>query len=128
MISFVLAFALTVILLLVVNIWNPFMITSAIKMACYGFIPAIICVVICIFHFDAFLKAGICTLVGTLPLYFSGYVVDSLFDLEGNNYQINFHNWSECVNVNLMIIILLSLLLLTAVFTGIGIFRILKRR
>lgn len=128
LISFVLAFALTVILLLVVNIWKPFMITSAIKMACYGFIPAIICVVICIFHFDAFLKAGICTLVGTLPLYFSGYVVDSLFDLEGNNYQINFHNWSECVNGNVMIIILLSLLLLTAVFTGIGIFRILKRR
>ena len=128
LISFVLAFALTIILLLVVNIWKPFMITSAIKMACYGFIPAIICVVICIFHFDAFLKAGICTLVGTLPLYFSGYVVDSLFDLEGNNYQINFHNWSECVNGNVMLIILLSLLLLTAAFTGIGIFRILKRR
>ena len=128
LISFVLAFALTVILLLVVNIWQPFMITSAIKMACYGFIPAIICVAICIFHFDAFLKAGICTLVGTLPLYFSGYVVDSLFNLEGNNYQINFHNWSECVNGNVMLIILLSLLLLTAVFTGIGLFRIIKRR
>lgn len=53
---------------------------------------------------------------------------ESLFDLEGNNYQINFHNWSECVNGNVMLIILLSLLLLTAVFTGIGIFRILKRR
>lgn len=128
LISFMLAFVLTVVLLLVINIWQPFMLKPAILMTCYGFIPAIVCAVICLFHFDAFLKAGVCTLVYALPLYFSGYVVDSLFNLKGNNYQINFRNWSEYVNGNVMLIILLSLLLLTAVFTGIGIFRTIKNK
>lgn len=128
LISFILAFLLTVLLLLLINIWQPFMLKSAILMTCYGFIPAIICAVICIFHFDAFLKAGFCTIVATLPLYFSGYVVDSLFNSEGNNYKINFHNWSECLNGNVMLIILLSLLLLAAILMSIGFSRIYKNR
>ena len=128
LISFGLAFILTVALLPVINVWQPFMLSSAILMTCYGFLPVILCSVICCFHFDAFLKAGICTLVCTAALYLSGYVVNNLFGVEEDFYRINFSNWDVYINGNVMFIILLSFLIMSTVLTVIGIFRISKNK
>lgn len=128
LISFTLAFVLTVLLLLVIYVWHPFMLASAIKMTCYGFAPVILCAVICCFNFDAFLKTGVCTLIGSVAFYFSGYVVNALFNGKENYYQINLNNWSEYTNGNIMFVILVSFLFISAAFTGIGICRIIKKR
>lgn len=128
LISFASAFVFTVLLLLVINVWHPFMLASAILMTCYGFLPVLLCAGICVLRFDSFIKTGVCVLLSTVVYYFSGHVVNELFGLAENHYQIDFNNWEQCLNGNVMFIILLSLLLVSAVFTGIGIFRVCKKR
>ena len=93
MISFVTTFFLTISLLQSIYVWQPFMLTSAIKMTCYGFIPVFICGIICMFRFDSYIKAGICTLLSTVVYYFSGHIVNYLFNLSENHYEIYFYNW-----------------------------------
>lgn len=128
LISFALAFVLILLLLLVINIWEPFILTSAMLIACYGFIPVILCAVICVFPFDALLKTGICIFLGGTAIYFSRYVVNTLFNLKENYYQVDFSNWNDYTNSNVMLIIILSLLFISAIFIGIGIFRISKNK
>lgn len=128
MISFVLAFAFTISLLQSIHVWQPFMLTSAIWMTCYGFIPVFLCCGICMFQFDAFLKAGICTLLSAVSYYSTGHIVNQLFNLTGNHYKVDFYNWEQCSNGNIHFILLLSFLLVSAVFIGMGVFRIGKNK
>lgn len=128
LISFVLAFVLSLLLLLVINMWQPFMLTSAIWITCYGFIPVILCALICSFSFNAFIKTGVCTLFGAVAVYFAGYTVNTLFNLKENYYQVDFSNWQEFTNGNVMFIIVLSLMIISAVFISMGIFRIIKNK
>ena len=59
--KFVLAFTavlvLTILLLLCVYSWQPFMLGSAILITIYAYIPVIFCTVICMFSFDGFFKS-----------------------------------------------------------------------
>ena len=104
------------------------MLTSAMLITCYGFIPVILCAVICVFPFDAFLKTGVCTFIGDTAIYFSGYAVNTLFNLKENYYQVDFSNWNDFTNGNVMLVIILSILFISAIFIGIGIFRISKNK
>lgn len=128
MISFVLTFFLTILLLQSIYVWQPFMRVPAIKITCYGFIPIFLCGVICMFRFDSFIKAGICTLLSTVAYYFVGPIVNHLFNLSENNYEIDFYNWEQHTNGNVLFIVLLSFLFVSAVFIGIGVFRICKKK
>ncbi len=128
LISFVLTFLLTISLLQSIYVWQPFMLASAIKMTCYGFVPVLLCCVICMFHFDSFIKAGICTLLGTVVYYFTGHIVNHLFSLTENYYKIDFYNWRQYTNGNVLFIILLSFLFVSAVFIGIGVYGFCKNK
>lgn len=126
-ISFALACVLTILLLLNINIWHPFMIISAILVTCYAFTPAIFCTVICTLRFDAFLKTGACITFGTILFYYTEYVADVLFGTNSGNYQVNFKDWAQYSEGNVQLICLVSLLLISVVFSIIGIFRSLKK-
>ena len=44
------------------------------------------------------------------------------------SYQVNFNDWSRCLKGNVFFICLISLLFISAVFVGIGIYRIYKNK
>ena len=127
-ISFTIACVLTILLLLNVNFWHPFMLVPSILITFYGYAPAIFCTVICALHFDAFLKAGICVVSSTVAYYFVDYVVDVLFGTNENSYQVNFSDWEQCLEGNIHVICLASFLVIGVVFLAIGMFRVFKNQ
>ena len=118
--------ALTVLMILYIRFWNTFPLGKAMLMTCYGFAPVIFSVFICIFRFDAFLKTGICTALNAVMLYFANFVAEKLFGPSDSNLKIDFNNWEECLNGNINFICLVSLLFISVVFFGIGIYRTRK--
>ncbi len=129
--KFVLSFAatwvLTIVLLLYIHVYNPFRLVPAILITCYAFFPAILCTIICTFRFDAFFKTGVCVALCTVVYYFTKSVVDVLFGTNSASYQVNFSDWRQYLEGNITFIVLISLLLISAVFLGVGMFRIRKR-
>ena len=123
-ISFALTFALTVLMLLYIRIRHTFPLGSGILMTVYGFAPAILTACICTLRMNGFLKAGICTAVWAVMVYFTNYVAAALFGSGDSRYQVDFNNWEQCANGNVHLIVLISLLLIGAVFGGVGIFGI----
>lgn len=126
--SFVVALALTLLLLLNINVWHPFMIASAILITCYAFIPAIFCAVICTLRFDPFLKTGVCIAFSAPLIYFIEYIVDVLFGLHDSTYQVNFKDWEQCLEGNIQMIFLVTFLFVSAIFIGVGIFRVYRNK
>ena len=127
-ISFTIACLLTVLLLLSIRAWHPFMLGSAVLITCYAFTPAILCTIVCTLRFDAFLKTGICIAFSAGMYYFTNYVVDILFGNSESFYQVNFGDWQQCLEGNVHFITLLSLLFISAAFVSVGIFRVCKKR
>ncbi len=125
-ISFAAAFALTVLLLINVHAWHSFRLVPAIGITCYAFIPVILCAIVCVFRLDAFLKAGICIAFSAVMYYFTNSVIDALLGLNESSYQVNLKDWQQCSQGNVLFISLLSLLLISVVFVGVGIFRVRK--
>lgn len=125
--KFVIAFTavctLTVLLLLCVYSWQPFMLVSAIGITVYAYLPVLFCAFVCMFAFDGFLKAGICTAVTAVAYYCLGHVTNALFGLNENHYEVDFHNWAQCVTGNVHLITLSALLLVSSILLAIGIFR-----
>lgn len=121
--SFLSEFVLTVLLLLNVNVWYPFSLARAIAITAYGFLPLIFCTVVCLFDFDGFLKAGICTLFTAVIFYFTNYVAGLLFGVTGNQYQVDFNDWERCINGNIYLLCLLAFSLLGVAFIAVGIAR-----
>ncbi|MBE6532322.1 MAG: helix-turn-helix transcriptional regulator [Ruminococcaceae bacterium] len=127
-ISFTGSCVLTVLLLVNVHLWHPFNIVSAILISLYAFAPAILSTVICAFKLDPFLKAGICTALSAVAYYFIEFMIDLLFGTNDSSYQVDFSDWTQCVEGNVQAIILIVCLLISAVFIAIGAFRIYKRK
>ena len=127
LISFTATFILTVLLLLNVHVWHPFMFGPAILITLFAFTPVILSAVICTLRFDAFLKAGICVAFSTI-YYFTNRVVNVLFGTNENSYQVNFNDWQQHVNGNVHFICLISLLFISAVFIVTGIIRVKRRK
>ena len=123
-ISFSVLFVLTVLMMMHIRIWQPFMLGNAIWLAAYGFLPVIACAVICTFRFNAFLKAGICTAVGGIILYCANHVIASLLNPPDNKpYQVDLQNWEECLDGNIQLILLMVFLGVSVVFLAIGFLR-----
>jgi len=114
--------------LLNVRIWNSFRLIPAILITCYAFTPAILCTVICTLHLNAFLKAGLCIASSTVMYYFTDYVIDVLLGTNEKNYQVNFYDWEQYLEGNIRLIVLISLLFVSAVFIGIGFYRAYKKQ
>ena len=123
-ISFILAFVLTVLLLLSVQLIQIFALVPAILIACYAYMPVLVCAVICACKFDGFLKAGVCVAVSALVGYFVEYVVDKLLGTNASSYQVDFSNWGKCMEGNVGLICLVSLLFISIIFTFVGIIRV----
>ena len=126
-ISFALAFLLTLLLLLNVRIGNSFTLGSAMLITCYAFTPPIICAYICALKFDTFIKTGACIVFSTIIYYCLPLVVDNIFKTNESNYRVNFNDWNSCLEGNITFISLLMLLLVGTIFTMIGIFRVQKK-
>lgn len=123
-IAFTAVFVLTILLLLCIHGWQPFMLGSAILITIYAYISVIFCAVICMFPMDGFLKAGICTAVASGMYYCMGHVTNALFGLNENHYEVDFHNWARCVTGNVHLIVVTTMLFVSAVFFVIGFYRI----
>jgi len=128
LITFAFLFVLTVLLLCSIRIWQPFLFGESVMMTLYGFLPVLLCCVICLFRFDGFLKAGTCITLCTIAYYVTGHVVNTLFGITENHYQVDFQNWEQCVTGNIHLICLLSFLTIAAVFVSIGVYRVKRRR
>ena len=126
--TFAFLFALTVLMMLHIRLWQVFPLGRAILIAAYGFSPVLFSAWICTCPLDGFRKAGICTAVSAVIFYFTDYVLTALFGPSDNHYQVDFRNWEQCANGNVHLILLISFLLVSAILTGIGFFRIRKRK
>jgi len=126
-ISLAVAFILTVLLLLNIRVWHSFMLIPACLITCYAFAPAIFCTLICAQRFDAFLKTGICVASCAVLYYFAECVVDVLFGTNEASYQVDFEDWTQCLEGNIYLISLVTLLLISLVFIGIGLLRTRKK-
>lgn len=127
-IAFTALFVLTILLLLSVYSWQPFMLGSAILITIYAYLPVIFCAVICTFSFDGFLKAGVCTVVASCVYYCMGHVTNALFGLNENNYEVDFYDWSRCVTGNVHLIVILAMLFISAVLFTVGFLRVRKNK
>ncbi len=128
--KFVIAFTailtLTILILLCVYSWRPFMLAPAILITIYAYIPVIFCTVICMFVFDGFLKAGVCTVLASCVYYCMGHVTNALFGLSENHYEVDFYNWAQCVTGNVHLIVITVMLFTSAVFFAAGFLRVRK--
>ena len=52
--------------------------------------------------------------------YFVGYVVDFLLHTKSDQYYVDFHNWEQCINGNVQLLIFLSAALIGVVLLLIG--------
>ena len=126
-ISITVTLVLTVLMMIHIRIWQPFMLGNAILMAVYGFVPVIICTAVCAFRLHALLKAGICTAVSGITLYCANHVATVLFGpSSSSSYQIDFRNWEQCLYGNIQLIVLLSFLLVSVVLFAIGFFQVIR--
>ena len=60
--------------------------------------------------------------------YCMGYVTNALFGLNENHYEVDFRNWARCVSGNVHLIVISSMLFISAVLFAIGFLRIRKNR
>ena len=127
-IPFTLALILTIVLLFVINAYVPFKIYPAIATTIYGFIPLILTSIICAFRFDRFIKASVSILIFNIFGFFAEHVVNALFDLNDIYYQVNFNDWKDCINGNILFITLASFTALSLIFFIIGLIRIRKNK
>lgn len=126
-ISFTLTFILTVLILIIVNAWQPFMLKSAIMIALYAYLPVIICTYLCSFKFDAFLKTSFCIFICSIAYCFMGHLVNTLFNLN-ESYEVNLNDWQQCLNGNILFICISSFLFIGIVFFVTGILRSCKKK
>ncbi len=127
-IVFTVVLVLTILLLLCVYSWRPFMLRSAILITIYAYIPVIFCTIICVFSFDGFFKTGICTVVASCMYYCMGYVTNALFGLNENHYEVDFHNWAQCVTGNVHLIVITAMLFISCILFLIGFLRVRKNK
>ena len=124
LISFTSLFILAIILLFSINAWNPFKLFPSILLTFYCFIPVILSMIICIFSWNGFFKAGICTILSTFIYFFVDYIVNMLFGLNENHYQVNLNNWSiDYISSNVFFICFLTFLFIGIIFILVGYFR-----
>ena len=127
--SFSVLFLLTVLMMMHIRLWQPYKLGNAILLAAYGFVSLIACAVICAFHFNAFLKAGICTAIIGITLYCANHVIATLFGPPDNKpYQVDFQNWEQCLDGNIQFIMLMLFLLVSVILFLMGFFRARRNR
>ena len=88
----------------------------------------VFCAVICMQPFDGFMKAGICTIVAACVYYCMGHVTNALFGLNENHYEVDFHNWAQCVTGNVHLIVITAMLFIGAILLIIGCLRVRRKR
>ena len=127
-ISFTAILFLTILLLLCIYSWQPFMLKNAMLITFFCYIPIILSAIICLFSFNGFLKCGICSVIVSCAYYCTGFVTNLLFGLNENYYEVNFNNWSKCVSGNVHLIVVTTMLIISAVFIAIGLLKIHKNK
>ena len=127
-IAFTAILALTILLILRIYTWRPFMLRSSILITIYAYVPVIFCAVICLFSFNGFFKAGICTAMASFTYYFTGYITNALFKLNENHYEVDFNNWAQCVSGNVYLIVITTMLFISTILFLIGFSKVRKTK
>ena len=113
---------LTLLLLVVINIFFGInMMDSAVLVTICSYGLLFSYSIVELFSLNRFTKLGIDVLITPLWLIGIGYVIQELF--EGNvitDYSVNFLDWSNHINGNILCIIILSFIFLSLVFLIIG--------
>ena len=60
--------------------------------------------------------------------YCMGHITNVLFGLNENHYEVNFHNWEQCVTGNIHLIVITALLFSSAVLFVIAFLRVRKNK
>ena len=95
-ISFMIIFILTILMLVNINLWNSFMLGNAIILVIYCFTPVIMSTLICLSKIHSLIKASICIIISGISLYYTNYVISFLFNIPiDNDYLVNFSNWGK---------------------------------
>ena len=129
LLAFAVTFGLTVLMLMHIRLWQAFPLGNALLMTAYGFAPVLLCAAVRALGLPALLKAGICTAVSGIALYCANLVAAALFGpSSGGFYQVDFRNWEQCLNGNVPFLVLLSCLLVSAVFLAAGCLPIVKSK
>ena len=119
---------LTLLLLVIVNIFYGIsMMGSAVLVTICSYGLLFSYSIVELFPLNRFIKLGIDGLITPLELIGIGYVINSLF--EGNtvtDYSVNFSDWTNHINGNILCISFLSIVFLSIVFLVIGFVRTKK--
>ncbi len=127
LLTFGVLFLLALLLLALVRVYVVFPLISAWLITGYAFLPVFFYAAVYMLRWDRFIKAAICTYFSIGCYYFLGFVVNYLFDLSENHYEVDFHNWERCVEGNVHCLMLLSLLFIATVFFLVGLYRRKKK-
>ncbi len=119
---------LTLLLLVIVNIFYGIsMMGSAVLVTICSYGLLFSYSIVELFSLNRFIKLGIDGLITPLELIGIGYVINSLF--EGNtvtDYSVNFSDWANHINGNVLCFSFLSIVFLSIVFLVIGFVRTKK--
>lgn len=127
LVTFLSLFLLTLLLLALVRAYTVFPLMSSWLITAYAFLPVFFCAAIGLLRWNPFIKGAVGGYFTVGCYYFMGFVVNWLFDIKDNHYQVDFHNWDACVSGNVHCIMLLSFVFLATVFLLIGFIRNRKK-
>ena len=127
LIAFAAAYLCTLLLLVVTRASFTFPLGKAVTVATYCYLLPIGCAALCLFDYDAVLKAGVCAILTTAFFSLLGLVVSRLFKTDQDYYSVNFNDWHNFLNGNVNLIVLLSFIGISLLLTCIGVYRQNKR-
>ena len=124
LISFVGAYFITILLLLIARAHYTFPLGAALTITSYSYAAPICCAVLCLFDYDRVLKSGICAWLVTLFYGLIGFVIKGLFKTNDKPYySVDFQDWHNHIDGNVNLIILLSFIGIALILTAVGVYR-----
>lgn len=115
--------ALTLLLLVVINSYSKIgMMGGAILITITSYSLLFSYAIVEFFNINRLLKLGIDGFITSIELVGIGYAIMRIANVTDNlaNYKVNFLDWENCINGNVMCIILLSIILISMILLTLG--------
>lgn len=103
---------ITIALLALIRVYQPFALIKAVLLTLYCFVPLLAGTIICALPINVWVRAAFTTIESGIFIYGIGAVVEGFYPTTTNYYWVDFTNWSQCVNGNVQLLILLCALLI----------------
>ena len=120
-------FLCTGILLALIRVYTAFPLVPAWLVTAYAFLPVFLRAVVGLLRWNNFIKGAMGAYLFIGCYYSLGFVVNGLFGLKENIYEVDFYNWSTCVSGNVHCIMLLSFVVIATVLLAVGLYQRKKR-